>query len=135
MYIDSSLSNSDITNITCGFLYQDGSFYGTDEYKQGEYTHEDILQHYSIKEAPGVIRFCTSFIMLESTALLSRRFNTEYPQEYNVTSITEEQSVQLRKWLSSQKGKITCPTISDKEYQFRYLESLDDKLLSNIIML
>lgn len=131
MWID-SLSDGDIKDINCGFIYPDGSFYGTDEYIRGNLTHEKILYHYNIKEEPGVIRFCSLFIMLEST----KRFrNIKIDEKYNISCITPEQSKVLREWLSVQKGKINCPTCFNQEYQFRYLETLDDKLLTNIIIL
>ena len=129
MWIDSS---GNIKDINCGFIYPDGSFYGTDEYHQGFFTHEKILKYYNIKEQPGVIRFCLSFIMLESGKHIK---DIELPMEYNIDCITPEQSKLLREWMSKLHGNITCPTIFDKQYQVRYLESLDDKLLTNIITL
>jgi hypothetical protein len=126
------LSDGDIKEINCGFIYPDGSFYGTDEYTRGNWTHEKILYHYDIKEEPGVIRFCSAFIVFEST----KRFrNIRIDEKYNISCITKEQSEVLRKWLSAQKGKINCPTCFSKEYQVRYLETLDDRLLTNIIIL
>jgi len=132
MLIDSS---GDIKQINCGFIFPDGSFYGTDDYRRGYWTHEGILQHYGIKETPGVIRFCSSFIMFESAKHLSMMYKIDYPEEYNVGCITKEQSKLLREWMGVHNGTIPCPATSSKQYQFRYLESLDDKMLSNIIML
>lgn len=132
MFIDST---GNIKDITCGFIYPDGSFYGTDDYRQGRLTHEKVLQNYNIKEIPGIIRFCLSFIMLESVRRLRRKHQIEISDEYDVECITESQSKLLREWLSAQKGNITCPTIFSKSYQIKYLESLDDKLLTNIITL
>lgn len=135
MWID-SLNSKDIKLTTCGFIYPDGQFFGTNKYIRGEYTHEKILQHYGIKEEPGVIRYCLSFIMFESISRLSRKYH-EYKNsfnEYNIDCITEQQSKILREWMSAQVGKIYCPSCFDKEYQIRYLETLDDKMLSNIIM-
>lgn len=129
MWIDSS---GDIKDINCGFIYPDGSFYGTDDYRRGYYTHDKVLDHFGIKEEPGVIRFCLSFIMLESGRYIK---GVILPPEYRINSITAVQSILLRKWMSKLQGNIGCPTIHDKWYQVRYLESLDDKLLTNIISL
>lgn len=131
MWIDSS---GDIKQVTCGFIYPDGSFYGTDEYKPGELTHEKILQHYGMKEEPGVIRFCINFIMLESASVLKRwHHDMEISDEYDIGCMTKQQSKILHEWLSAQSGSIFCPTMSGQKYQIRYLETLDDKLLTNII--
>ncbi len=128
MYISSP---DDIAKINCGFIFSDGSYYGTDDYRQGNRTHDQVLDHFGIKETPGCIRFCSSFIMLES----AKHLKVEISPEYIVSCITKEQSRVLRKWISSRLGKITCPHTKSKTYQFRYLESLDDQMLSNIIML
>ena len=132
MWIDSLTMPQSIKQINCGFIFYDGSFYGTDEYIQGNWTHEKILQHYKIKEEPGVIRFCLSFIMFETMQHL--QYIEEF-KNYNIKEISKQQSNVLRKWMSYQKGKIQCPTCFSQEYQFRYLESLDDNILSNIIMI
>lgn len=132
MWIDST---GNIKDINCGFVYRDGSFYGTDEYKRGCYTHEKILQHFNIKEEPGVIRFCLSFIMLESSNHLNRRHKIKISDEYNIECITQEQSKLIREWMSKLQGNIFCPHTASKQYQIRYLETLDDRMFTNIITL